>query len=68
MKQAKKWLMSLALIFQVMGCQARLTPEQIVDAFFQAYRQQDQHRVDELTHDSIDIGDFGSFRYWCRNL
>ena len=33
MKQAKKWLMSLALIFQVMGCQrARLTPEQIVDA------------------------------------
>ena len=28
--------------------------------FFQAYRQQDQHRVDELTHDSIDIGDFGS--------
>ena len=34
MKQAKKWLMSLALIFQVMGCQARLTPEQIVDAFF----------------------------------
>ena len=60
MKQAKKWLMSLALIFQVMGCQARLTPEQIVDAFFQAYRQQDQHRVDELTHDSIDIGDFAS--------